>query len=311
MASTKTSKLIDIESSVSAESRLQFQDFPADDTNGVAKLDIDSSYSQFPSTSASIDDGLSKPLDDSDKNQYLSLLSIEYYQRLFDVNTDQVVERIIWAMIPKPGVNYLQHHIGSKPDLYGPFWICVTLVFTIAISGNLANFLQTEATHSHYHWKYDFHAVTFSASAIFAYAWILPVVLWAIIKWQGSQESHVGLIELLCVYGYSLSIYVPLSVLWVIQIGWLQWLLVLLGAAMSGSVLVTAVWPAFKDRSALLLAAILGFHLLLATGFMLYFFHAPSIAYYNSNTDNIVHPGTDVPLHNVVNNNNNNNNTST
>lgn len=48
---------------------------------------------------------------------------------------------------------------------------------------------------------------------------------------------------------------------------------------MSGSVLVTSVWPAFKDRSTFLLAAILGFHLLLATGFMLYFFHAPPVIY--------------------------------
>lgn len=188
MASNKTSNLIDIESPVSAESRLQFQDFSADDTDSVAKLDIDSTYSQFPSTSMSAEEVTSKPFDDSDKKQYLSLLSTEYYQRLFDVNTDQVIDRIIWAMIPKPGVNYLQHHIGSKPDLYGPFWICVTLVFSIAISGNLASYLHTAASHSHYHWKYDFHAVTFSASAIFAYAWLLPVILWAVIRWQGPQE---------------------------------------------------------------------------------------------------------------------------
>lgn len=188
MASNKSSNLIDIDSPSSAESRLQFQDFPVDDTSSVAKLDIDSPYSNYPSTSSVADISPTKPLVESEKSSSTSLLSIEYYQNLFDVNTDQVVNRIIWAMIPKPGVNYLQHHIGSKPDLYGPFWICVTLVFTIAISGNVANYLQTAGTHNFHHWKYDFHAVTFSASAIFAYAWILPLILWTYIKWQGSQE---------------------------------------------------------------------------------------------------------------------------
>lgn len=107
-------------------------------------------------------------------------------------------------------------------------------------------------------------------------------------------QTQVGLIDLLCVYGYSLSIYIPISVLWVIQIGWLQWLLVLIGAAMSGSVLVTSVWPAFKDRSAILLAAILGFHLLLATCFMLSFFHVSHDNIYNSiNTNTEIH----LPIH--------------
>ena len=53
----------------------------------------------------------------------------------------------------------------------------------------------------------------------------------------------VTFLELLCVYGYSLSIYVPVSILWVIQISWFQWTLVLLGATMSGYVLSTTVAP--------------------------------------------------------------------
>lgn len=43
-------------------------------------------------------------------------------------------------------------------DLYlffkGPFWICATLVVTIAISGNLANYLIHAGDHN---WAYDFH----------------------------------------------------------------------------------------------------------------------------------------------------------
>ena len=37
----------------------------------------------------------------------------------------------------------------------GPFWICTTLVFTIAVAGNLANYFHGAG--EHYKWKYDFH----------------------------------------------------------------------------------------------------------------------------------------------------------
>lgn len=40
----------------------------------------------------------------------------------------------------------------------GPFWICMTLVFSVAVAGNLANYLYSQSTSSSsYVWKYDFH----------------------------------------------------------------------------------------------------------------------------------------------------------
>lgn len=116
-----------------------------------------------------------------------SMFSLRFYQDLFDVNTDEVINRIKWSMVPNPRVNYLQNYIRNKPDLYGPFWICVTLVFTIAASGNLAEYLQTAAARN-YHWKYDFHAITAAGTVIFCYAWLLPVILWAILHLYGNEQ---------------------------------------------------------------------------------------------------------------------------
>ncbi|XP_073988460.1 protein YIPF2 [Rhodnius prolixus] len=204
-----------------------------------------------------------------------SMFSLRFYQDLFDVNTDEVINRIKWSMVPNPRVNYLQNYIRNKPDLYGPFWICVTLVFTIAASGNLAEYLQTAAARN-YHWKYDFHAITAAGTVIFCYAWLLPVILWAILHLYGNEQFKLNLLELLCVYGYTLSIFVPLSVLWVIPIHWIQWTLVAVGAVASGTVLITSVYSAFTPKLYPLLAAALILHILLATSFILYFFHAPA-----------------------------------
>lgn len=265
-----------------AESQLQFQEFSVSDIGGAAELDVKSShtltFNHSPDTPGSDVEGPeSELLGGAEGKQTASFWTFEFYQQFFDVDTNRVVERILWSMIPRPGVSYLQHHIKPKPDLYGPFWICVTLIFTIAISGNLVNYLQTASTRN-YHWKYDFHTVTYAATAIFIYAWLIPAALWGTLKWYGSQEARLSFLEILCAYGYSLSIYIPVSILWVIQIEWLQWLLVGTGAALSGSVLLMTVWPTVQgDKRCIILAAVLGLHILLANGFMLFFFHVPTM----------------------------------
>lgn len=76
---------------------------------------------------------LSAPSDDTDDERptstSYSFFSIEYYQQFFNVDTTMVLDRIASSMIPKRApVNYLKQHIGTNPDLYGPFWIVVTLV---------------------------------------------------------------------------------------------------------------------------------------------------------------------------------------
>jgi len=57
-----------------------------------------------------------------------------------------------------------------------------------------------------------------------------------------------GLLELLCLYGYSLSIYIPVAFLWTIQIGWLQWSLVILATFLSGGVLLRSLLPVITGK---------------------------------------------------------------
>lgn len=177
--------LIDIDP-VIGNAPLSFQEFP---NSAISELPNDANkHTTFP--------------DEAAAPKY-SIWTLEYFQKFFDVDTDIVVNRIVGSMFPKRGINYLQHYIQSKPDLYGPFWICVTLVFTIAISGNIANYLQAAAKQQSYHWKYDFHAVSASATAIFLYAWLVPIILWLLLKYQGSEHvSQLLLILLFLFFSY-------------------------------------------------------------------------------------------------------------
>jgi len=258
---------------------LQFQDIPHSEDSSQSTTPAKEqthTFTKFPESAGSDDDDDKTDLLKEDKRTP-SFWTFEYYQQYFDVDTHQVLHRILGSMIPNPKTNYLQQHIRPNPDLYGPFWICTTLVFTTAIAGNLANYFQSIG--HEYTWHYDFHKVTFAATAIYSYWWIIPTIIWGLLMWRGSQAGYTYL-EMICVYGYSLAIYVPISILWTIQVSWLQWLLVLLGMGLSGAVLVITFWPAIRDDNKqfaiLTVVLILLFHGLLAIGFVLYFFHVPA-----------------------------------
>lgn len=186
-------------------------------------------------------------------------------------------------------------------------------IFSIAISGNIFSYL-TEAK-TNYEWRYNFHLVSFAATTIIFYISFIPLALWGAFKWtarsintelvsdevikliiyddkykgmpwranfKSNSEFQEGvytpsLLTLICIYGYSLGIYIPVSVLWLIQISALQWLLVFSAALTTGAVLVIILSPALQNssKSVFLISGVLIAHLLLATSFVRHFFHIP------------------------------------
>ncbi|XP_041830951.1 protein YIPF2 [Melanotaenia boesemani] len=206
--------------------------------------------------------------------------TFEYYQSFFNVDTMQVLDRLKGSVMPLPGRNFIKHYLRNNPDLYGPFWICVTLVFSVAISGNLSNFIRGMKDPD-YHYRPQFHRVTIAAAVIFMYAWLVPIGLWGFLTWRQGSERQIGgysFLETVCVYGYSLFIYIPTSILWIIPFEWLQWTLILVAMVISGSVLVLTFWPIVREDTKVMAVAtvvtIVVLHTLLAVGCKLYFFEA-------------------------------------
>lgn len=104
----------------------------------------------------------------------------------------------------------------------------------------------------------------------------MPACIHFFFRWH-LQRVEYTFVELLCIYGYSLTIFIPVSILWMILIAWLQWLLTLVASLISASVLVVTFWPTVnsdvKRYNGLAIAAVLLAHLLMAVGIMLVFFH--------------------------------------
>lgn len=184
-------------------------------------------------------------------------------------------------------------------------------IFSIAISGNIFSYLS-EANINH-KWRYNFHLVSFAATTVIFYITFIPLALWGAFKWtarpintelvsdevinltvidkknsplradfKSNSEFQEGvytpsLLTLICIYGYSLGIYIPVSVLWLIQISVIQWLLVFSAALTTGAVLIIILSPALQNssKSVFLISGVLIAHLLLATSFVRHFFHIP------------------------------------
>lgn len=256
---------------------LSFKEFPLmqEGNSNSAQLNIDSPKKVSPTRES--DNG-----EETTPTKTSSFLTFEYYQRFFDVDTMMVVDRIATSIIPKRApADYLKLNIATNPDLYGPVWIVITLIFAIAISGNMASYLQNAGNH---HWRYNFHLVSASATVIIMYTSLMPFALWALLKWsvrpdEMDLEEQVpytpNLLSLVCVYGYSMAIYIPVSILWTIQIPLFQWLLVATGTFLSGFALLWILMPAIKtSKFSLFITPAIGLvHFMLAAGFMLYFFH--------------------------------------
>ncbi|XP_055754281.1 protein YIPF1-like isoform X2 [Salvelinus fontinalis] len=189
--------------------------------------------------------------------------TFEYYQSFFNVDTMQVLDRVKGSVMPLPGRNFIKHTLQSSPDLYGPFWICVTLVFSLAISGNLSTFLNSLGS-PQYHYRPQFHRVTIAAVVIFLYAWLVPLGVWGFLTWRQREERQQS--------GYSFLE----TVLWILPFEWLRWLLILVAMVISGSVLVLTFWPVVRDDTKVTafatVATIVILHALLSIGCKMYFF---------------------------------------
>jgi len=202
--------------------------------------------------------------------------NLQYYAPLFNVETKQVLQRIVRSMMPFK-FSFIDT-ISSNPDFYGPFWIATTLVFILAAAGNLYSyFTEPEPTGSEgglSRWTYNLSLVTVGAATIYGYTLVVPLVLWGVLKYL---KVPISLLETICIYGYSLFVYIPVSIVCIIPISIMQWVLIFAACGLSGWFLLSNMIVPIKNAShfkkGLFIMLILGaLHVGLALVYKLYFF---------------------------------------
>jgi len=94
--------------------------------------------------------------------------------------------------------------------------------------------------------------------------------------------SGFSAVELLTAYGYSLSIFIPISFFWIIPVEFIRWLLVIFASVVSGAVVGLPIYNGLKavtnkQKAYAVLALAIVANLSLSVGFKMYFFEAPLI----------------------------------
>lgn len=100
-------------------------------------------------------------------------------------------------------------------------------------------------------------------------------------SWSGSlrrwRRSEIQLVNVWCIYGYSLTIFVPMAFVCIVPLGAVRWAAVMAATALSGLFIVANLKATIYDvapaRALLLLGGLFAAHAGLGLALRLYFFH--------------------------------------
>lgn len=142
--------------------------------------------------------------------------NIDFYKPYFDISTNIAINRAYKALWPFQPQTFLESELHL--DLYVPFWNYVTLVLTMSVLYHiLTGFSDTDATRK----------IISCFTSFGMYIGVTPTIVYFVQKFKGGELSLPALVSL---YGYSLVIYAPMSILYLMPYQLFR-LLILLGAA--------------------------------------------------------------------------------
>jgi hypothetical protein len=138
-----------------------------------------------------------------------SCLSVEHYRPYFNVDTIDVKERIVAAVTVWKG-NALSDLIKQKDsDVYGPFWISSTLIFIVAVTSNIDAWSKSNGND----FENDISSIASSMTLVYSFAFGFPLLTYTGMR---CATLECSLVDLICIHGYSLAVYIPACVLSVI-----------------------------------------------------------------------------------------------
>lgn len=175
---------------------------------------------------------------------YCSCLSVGYYKSYFDVDTVDVLNRLRSCTVYCGQDDQFVNMIDEKPDLYGPFWITTSLVFSVAVSSHISNWLSSWMTGEN--WQYDFQSIVTASSLLYGYMGIVPFLVYIGLKQFGGE---LKLLTLICLYGYSLGVFLPASILCLVPSPTIIWIALMTAAASSAILLIRNILPSLPSAS--------------------------------------------------------------
>ena len=160
------------------------------------------------------------------------LCFLNYFKQYFKITTKDIQNRIISSL--KPINNSFYEEAINKPDLYGPFWIYTTLIFSIAAGGSLSKYFNNISTENFFQ-KF----VPIAGSLIYIIGFGFPFLLYLGIRIFGEKIPYFTIV---CIYGYSFTCFIPVMLICSCGIGFIQWIFLLYGSINSTMFVVINFW---------------------------------------------------------------------
>ena len=170
--------------------------------------------------------------EDQPKSYIDKLLCVfNFIRPYFKVTFNDIKFRLKSSFIPIK--NDFMEIAEKTPDLYGPFWIYTTLIYVIAAGGALSYYF-TNAVNNYFQLF-----VPVAGSILYSFGFGFPLALWLCMKVFKLDMKYVSLV---CLYGYSLTCFIPVLILCSSGFGWIQWILLTYGIANSTVFIIINLW---------------------------------------------------------------------
>ena len=183
------------------------------------------------------------------------------FKKYFQITSNDFILRFINSFIPFN--NKFGNLIKNNPDLYGPIWIYTSLIILLSATGSLTRTIQG---HNNKNFFQEF--IPIAGSTIYIVGFGLPILITILMKVFGIK---LGFVHVICTYGYSFSIFLPISIICVIQYNYIQWIALIYAVFSSTSLLVVNYYKLMGDFSRNKKSIIIGIVLLAQIGLLLFF----------------------------------------
>ena len=194
------------------------------------------------------------------------LCCFNWLKSYFKITSKDFITRIIQSLIPFNSKFY--DLISNNPDFYGPFWIYTLFTVLVSGCGALTRTIQGKRDLNFYQ-----QFIPTAALLIYFIGFFVPIFITLLSKLFGSKLNVASVI---CVYGYSYTVFLPITIICSIPSQLLQWLLLAYALISSSSLVIMSIGKSLseitKGKKIAIIIIIIIFQFILFCVLKFYFF---------------------------------------
>ena len=234
--------------------------------------DQNKNNSTTPTREVSLDKMLTNKFKEQAKEQVMKswldryLCCFNWLKKYFQITSKDFISRILLSIIPFNTKFYSA--IENSPDFYGPFWIYTLIIVLISSCGSLTRTIQGKRDTNFFQ-----EFIPTAALLMYFIGFGVPIFLSLLSKIFGAK---INIANVICIYGYSYTIFLPIVIVCSIPNSLLQWVLLAYAIFSSTSLIIMSVAKSFgevgKGKKLTIIIIICIFQIIVFFVLKLYFF---------------------------------------